>query len=78
LTKSQFSSVFTRAPSAGHVIVAVLDDVENLAVGAVFQSRGVSEVRELEFHVYGGLAFAIAIRAVAHGAIEGPPLLGAG
>ena len=55
-----------------HVFVAVLDDLEDLAVSAVFERGRIGEVGNREFHVLGGFAF-----AVAHGAIERPPFFGA-
>ena len=37
-----------------HVVVSVFDDVEDLAVGAVFEGGGVGEVDNFEFHLGGG------------------------
>jgi len=58
--------------------MAVLDDVEDFAVAAIFERVGIGEVGDLELHVCGQAAFAVAAGAVTHGAVEGPPLLGAG
>jgi hypothetical protein len=60
-----------------HVLVAVLDDIEDFAIGTVFKGRGIGEIGEIEFHILGGLAFAVAIFAVTPGAIQRPPFFGA-
>src|ERR1039458_3857550 len=62
----------------GHILMAVFDDVEDLAVGTVFESGGIGEVGDLQLHVGGEVAFAVAGLAVAHGAVDAPPLFGAG
>src|SRR5581483_7823868 len=65
-------------PFGGHLVMAILDDVEDFAVGTVFQSCRIGKVRGLQLHFFCGLALAVAVLAVTHLAIERPPLLGAG
>jgi hypothetical protein len=55
--------------------VAILDDVEDFTVGAVFQRVGVGEVHHRELHFLGGLPFAVTSLVVAHFAVRGPPFL---
>jgi len=59
----------------GHIVVTVLDDVEDLAIGAVLERGRIGEVGDLQFHVFGCLAFAIPVLAMTHFAIQSPPFL---
>src|SRR5579863_757171 len=61
-----------------HVVMTVLNDVEEFTVGAILERSRIGEVRDGELHVLGSVAFAVAILAVTHFAVERPPLLGAG
>src|SRR5579864_5495067 len=61
-----------------HIVMPVLDDVENLAIGTVFERRGIGKVGNTKLHVLRGFAFAVAVFAVAHDTIQRPPFLGAG
>src|SRR5579871_658473 len=57
--------------------MAVLDNVSNFAVGAVLESVGIGKVGNGQLFAGGDVAFAVTRIAVAHGAVDGPPLLGA-
>ena len=63
---------------AGHLALAVLDDVEDLAVGEVFEGGGVGVVLEGELHVGDDIAFAVAVGSVTHGAVVSVDLFGVG
>src|SRR3984885_771435 len=55
---------------ARHIAFSVLDDVEQISVRHVLQRRGIAVIHQLQFHVQGKLAFAVAILPVAHRAIK--------
>lgn len=48
---------------------SVLDDVEQLAVGAILEHGRISAVAHLELHVGGDIALAVAFLALPHGAV---------
>src|SRR4029077_3770630 len=68
---------FEAGAFGGHIVVAVLDDVEDFTVCAVFQRVRVGEIHHRELHFLGGLAFAVTSLVVAHFAVHGPPFFGA-
>ena len=55
---------------ARHFALALGENVEQLAVGQVFQHRRVAVVAQLQPHLFGQVAFAAAITAVAHCAVD--------
>src|SRR5208337_4225762 len=58
-----------------HVVVAVLDDIEEFAVGAVFEKRRIGEVGGLDLQIFGNIAFAVAGRAMTRSAVVAVDLL---
>jgi hypothetical protein len=54
---------------ARHFAFAIVNDVVDVAVGQDFQRGGVAEIVKLQVHVFGEVAVASALFAVAHGAI---------
>src|SRR5579872_1578468 len=57
--------------------MAFFNNVEDFTVGVVLQGCRIGEVGNLQLHIGGQAALAIAVITVAHGAVELPPLPGA-
>src|SRR5207302_6471466 len=61
-----------------HLIFALLDDVEQFAVAAVLQGRGIGFIVHAQLHVNGHIALAVSLFAVTHGAVVAVLFLAAG
>jgi hypothetical protein len=56
-----------------HVAMASLEDIEKLAIGAIFGTRGIDEVGD--FQIFGNVGFAVAGDAMALGTVVAVDLL---